>query len=57
MGSGGEPECHTRMTMQERRTGTWGAAGDEDAPTGAAARKFRLLPPRINLKSFALLLS
>ena len=36
MGSGGE--CHTRMTMQERRTGTWGAAGDEDAPTGAAAR-------------------
>ncbi len=36
MGSGGV--CHTRMPLQERRTGTWGAAGDEDAPTSAAAR-------------------
>jgi hypothetical protein len=36
VGSGGE--CHTRITLQDRRTGTWGAAGDEDAPTGAAAR-------------------
>ena len=35
MGSGGE--CHTRMTLQKKRTGTWGAAGDEDAPTDAAA--------------------
>ena len=36
MGRGGA--CHTRMTLQERRTGTWGAAGDEDALTCAAAR-------------------
>ena len=28
--------CHTRMTLQERRIGTWGAAGEEDAPTGGA---------------------
>ena len=35
MGRGGV--CHTRMTLQERRMGTWGAAGEEDAPTSGAA--------------------
>ncbi len=35
MGRGGV--CHTRMTLQERRICTWGAAGEEDAPTGGAA--------------------
>ncbi len=35
MGRGGV--CHTRMTLQEMRIGTWGAAGEEDAPTSGAA--------------------
>ncbi len=30
--------CHMRMTLQEGRICTcWGAAGEEDAPTGGAA--------------------